>query len=334
MTNIKISVIVPVYNAEKYLCRCVDSILAQTFQNFELLLIDDGSYDSSARICDDYVSKDSRIKVYHKKNGGVSSARNLGIANAQGEWICFVDSDDWLDKDFLEGFDCNKSSDLLIQGCKKHLGEKTINVVLDVEEFTGVNMLRKIVDFEKRELLIFRPPWAKLFKKKVIEDNCLSFDSKIQIGEDFLFVLYYILHINKMSISSNCGYNYRIVEGSLTFKPYSMATRINISKEFEKIGSLLAEKYKYPMILEELMRYRVLGCLRNSYRKECKQEERLMALQYYHENQANYGLKWLPMPYCLISCLNGMSETLQDKLLYFVFSILNKLKTFNISPQK
>jgi len=92
--NPKISVIVPVYKAEAYLRRCVNSILAQTFQDFEVLLIDDGSPDKSGKICDDYVKKDSRVRVFHKENGGVSSARNLGLDNAVGRYIAFVDSDD------------------------------------------------------------------------------------------------------------------------------------------------------------------------------------------------------------------------------------------------
>ena len=92
----KISVIVPVYNTEKYLPRCIDSILAQTFTDFELLLIDDGSTDNSGRICGEYALKDKRIKVVHKENGGVSRARNLGIDNAQGEYLSFIDSDDYI----------------------------------------------------------------------------------------------------------------------------------------------------------------------------------------------------------------------------------------------
>lgn len=98
----RLSVVVPVYNTEKYLHRCVNSILAQTFTDFELLLIDDGSKDSSGVICDDYVAKDSRVRVFHKENGGVSSARNFGLDNAKGEWIAFVDSDDWIETTMFE----------------------------------------------------------------------------------------------------------------------------------------------------------------------------------------------------------------------------------------
>ena len=95
----KISVIVPVYNVEKYLRKCIESILNQTFREFELILVDDGSTDSSGKICDEYALKDSRIKVIHKENGGASSARNAGLDVAKGEYIGFVDSDDWIEMD-------------------------------------------------------------------------------------------------------------------------------------------------------------------------------------------------------------------------------------------
>ena len=104
METPQISIVVPVYNVEKYLERCIDSILAQTFTDFELLLINDGSKDSSGLICDKYTEKDSRIRVFHKENEGVSRARNLGISNARGRWLCFIDSDDWVDKEYLHCF--------------------------------------------------------------------------------------------------------------------------------------------------------------------------------------------------------------------------------------
>ena len=115
MANIpKISVIIPVYNTEKFLHRCIDSILTQTYTDFELLLIDDGSKDSSGSICDEYAEKDSRVRVFHKENGGVSSARNLGLDNAWGEWITFVDSDDYIEENFLKSFDGNLDADLVV----------------------------------------------------------------------------------------------------------------------------------------------------------------------------------------------------------------------------
>ncbi len=99
-----ISIIIPVYNIERYLRTCIDSILQQSFRNFELILVDDGSTDSSGAICDFYSQADSRVVSFHKKNEGVSVARNYGIDKAQSDWICFIDSDDWVEKDFLLTF--------------------------------------------------------------------------------------------------------------------------------------------------------------------------------------------------------------------------------------
>ena len=115
--NPKISIIVPVYNAEKYLHRCIDSILNQTFIDFEVLLINDGSTDSSGVICDEYAKKDSRIKVFHKRNGGVSSARNIGVVNMTGEYCIHCDSDDYMEYNLLEEvYSCARrhSADMVI----------------------------------------------------------------------------------------------------------------------------------------------------------------------------------------------------------------------------
>ena len=113
MYNPKISVIVPVYKAEGFLSRCVESILGQSYHNIELLLIDDGSPDNSGIICDDYASIDNRVRVFHKKNGGVSSARNCGLDNASGDLIFFCDSDDWIDEDTFEVCIHSKANDIV-----------------------------------------------------------------------------------------------------------------------------------------------------------------------------------------------------------------------------
>ena len=133
----KISVIVPVYNVENYLRECVESILKQEYIDFELLLIDDGSTDSSGEICDEYIKKDSRVKVYHTLNHGVSSARNLGIERSKAPWICFVDSDDLIDKKYLSVFRVDEllPSCLAIQGIEM------------VERKTGTRMWSMLMFF-------------------------------------------------------------------------------------------------------------------------------------------------------------------------------------------
>lgn len=100
--NVKVSVIVPIYKIERYLHQCVDSIIAQTFTDFELLLIDDGSPDGCPAICDEYAQKDARIRVFHKPNGGLTSARNHGLDNAKGDWIMHIDGDDWIEPTYIE----------------------------------------------------------------------------------------------------------------------------------------------------------------------------------------------------------------------------------------
>src|SRR5690554_6730418 len=121
---IKISIIIPVYNVEEYLPRCIDSVLIQRNIQFEVVLVNDGSTDSSGLICDEYAQADNRVKVFHQLNSGVSSARNLGIENATGEWICFVDADDWIEPDSLEkilNINDNRESDFIIARSFKYL---------------------------------------------------------------------------------------------------------------------------------------------------------------------------------------------------------------------
>ena len=164
-----VSVIVPVYKAEKYLHKCVDSLLAQTMTDFEVLLINDGSPDRSGAICDEYAAKDSRIRVFHKENGGVSSARNLGILESQGKYITFVDSDDWLSPCYLADFELdivsNFSNFIIIQGIRQFDPYKR----LYIELFSYKNELldlKKDSDLVDYNLLLRNGcPVAKIFEK-------------------------------------------------------------------------------------------------------------------------------------------------------------------------
>ena len=169
----KISVIVPVYNVEKYLHRCINSILAQTFTDFELLLIDDGSKDNSGAICDEYATRDSRVRVFHKENGGASSARNQGLDNASGEWIAFVDSDDYVLHDFMETYMmmCKDYTDLCICG-----------ITPDYSISADYKIEKASIDYEgniKDALLLLLNCQMigslcnKLFKRTIIESNSL-----------------------------------------------------------------------------------------------------------------------------------------------------------------
>lgn len=175
------SIIVPVYNTEKYLDKCVHSILKQTYPDFELILVDDGSTDQCPQMCDTYQKKDSRVKVLHKKNGGVSSARNLGISVAEGTYIWFIDSDDYIEPFSLQQLyeaQQDKDADMYIFNCRNERG--LFSGTFD--EFLCKYYFTYIVGFG---------PWNKLYKRKIIIDNGIRFDQEETVGEDLLFNMDY-----------------------------------------------------------------------------------------------------------------------------------------------
>lgn len=210
----KISVIVPVYNAEKYLRRCVDSILAQSYKDFELLLVDDGSTDASNVICNEYVEKDCRVRVFHKQNGGVSSARNVGIDYALGEWITFIDSDDWVSESYLYNLfsHIDDGVDLIIS-----YAEIVYSNGLHQKEIYDSKIVTNNYDvlFIENDLNWHTSPWSKLFKNKLCKE--LRFVEGMHIGEDLVFLYSYMLRCDKVYVSSDTDYFYYVEnQGSLT----------------------------------------------------------------------------------------------------------------------
>lgn len=217
-----ISVIIPVYNVEKYLRECIDSILCQTYNDFELLLIDDGSTDTSGQICDAYAKKDKRVRVFHKPNGGLSSARNYGIDNAYGDWIIFVDSDDlWSDNDCLTKLhevSAHYNLDILrfeYKGVDEHL------ISLNLKKHNKADIQGKVLsNYEMVKFAIAGEWFAWLyFIKKDIIDN-IRFDESVKFQEDIDF--YSRLFATK---ELRCGYIdqdfylYRKRESSITTTP-------------------------------------------------------------------------------------------------------------------
>lgn len=212
----QISVIVPVYNAEKYLKQCIDSILSQDFTDFELLLIDDGSKDSSGSICDKYEQKDKRIKVFHKKNGGVSSARNLGIDKAQGEYITFIDSDDYINPYYIATLMSCPTADLVVIGCKMLDKNKCIKLEYTYQE--SILSTRKDIArclSQTLNQLPFWAPWCKLFKREIIKQHTIYFNTQIRQFEDSIFLHVYLLYCKTIALRSGTAYNYTTETGPL-----------------------------------------------------------------------------------------------------------------------
>ena len=201
-----ISVIVPVYKAEKYLRRCIDSILAQTYTDFELLLIDDGSPDRSGEICDEYAKQDSRVRVFHKPNGGVSSARNMGLDNARGEWITFVDADDYIHSDFLKEYSRYEDVDLVVGSFEVFGTDDKWAGILKNCTYNHTQILRYVARIALH--INFRVPWVKLFKRNIIRENSLYFNEKVFYAEDWLFVLNYLEYTKSIYTGDRIGYFY------------------------------------------------------------------------------------------------------------------------------
>lgn len=211
----KISIIVPIYNAEKELQICIESIQRQTYKELEIILVDDGSTDRSNIICQRYASQDKRIRVIKKENGGVSSARNIGIKEATGKYIQFVDSDDYIElnccQTLIEAMKKNKV-ELVICGCIEHRKEKEKEIFYKEQVFHSMKEMGK--DFGDIYCMnLFNIPWNKLFIREKIKN---LFVEELSLGEDLLFNLSYMKGIQSVSIIKDVLYHYKIIESSLS----------------------------------------------------------------------------------------------------------------------
>lgn len=241
---VTISIIIPVYNTDLYLKECIESLLAQSYKDFEAIFIDDGSQDTSFSIINDYSSRDKRIRLYHQNNAGVSAARNLGLRYAIGDYIAFVDSDDTISPDYLDRlYRCaiQYSLDMVFSGIiyTNNNGEKS-RVVLE-GGLLSLLTENDLIHFFKTPLLT--SPVSKLYKRQIICDNNLQFDTTISFAEDKDFNLQYFQHIQNAYALSFCGYFYRDVENSLSHKKYEYQYRIenrhwNVKKRmFESLSN-------------------------------------------------------------------------------------------------
>ena len=213
-----ISVIVPVYKAEAFLARCVESILLQTERAFELLLIDDGSPDGSPELCDNYAALDPRVRVVHKPNGGVSSARNAGLDQARGEFIVFIDSDDYVSRDYLAQ---------MVQSIKEAENPGKTLIVTDYQPFSpqgdekrsfpqpfSVDLTKTPISAQAFRNLIFGfrlfPPYCKLYRRDIIESEHIRFDTSFRTAEDFDFNMRYVAHVDYIRYIPAPTYHYRV----------------------------------------------------------------------------------------------------------------------------
>lgn len=226
-----VSIIVPVYNAEKYLRRCVDSILNQEYRDFELFLADDGSTDTSGTICDEYAKQDDRVKVIHKENTGVSDSRNVCLDRAKGKYIQFLDSDDWITSDATRLFvrmATEHHCDMVIADFYRVVGERVSHKgdieedgVLTREEFAA-HMMENPADF------YYGVIWNKLYRRDLIEKYHLRMDANISWCEDFMFNLEYIRHAEVFYALNTPVYYYVKTKGSLVSQGASITKTVKM----------------------------------------------------------------------------------------------------------
>lgn len=216
MDKNRVSIIVPVYNAEDYLARCLDSLLDQSMTSFEVILVDDGSTDSSPMICDRYSETDPRFRTIHKPNGGVSSARNAGLNLAKGEYIMFVDSDDALNEGALEAMvNGSEGEDLIVGGFVEYLDQiPHRNVQPDsTRAYSSESLSDFFEDNIRRNCEMLDAPWAKLFRRKALSD--LRFNEKLTYAEDKLFVFQFLSKCKSVRTVTYKTYLYYLRPGSL-----------------------------------------------------------------------------------------------------------------------
>lgn len=223
-----ISIIVPVFNTQKYVRRCVESIINQTYKDWKLILVDDGSKDESGTICDRLAQTDDRILVVHTENRGASAARNLGLDEASGEYVTFVDADDWLEPYHLQTLieQSAPDIDLCINSFIADLYYGARPFIYKINQ-THDN-IESIKAFFKDLLQHSQFLWNKLFRRSIIEDNKIRFDINVSLGEDNIFVLEYLNYIKGLSSSSVCTYHYDQIEEN----PFSLGRRKRSSIEF------------------------------------------------------------------------------------------------------
>ena len=262
-----ISIIIPVYNTEQYLRRCINSILDSSCGDFEIILVNDGSTDNSPAICEEYSRQDSRIKVIHQENRGVSSARNHGLDHCQGEWVVFVDSDDFISRDFLNliARETYQNQDLLLFDFAKFIaGHVSADYPVHTVSFSGDNMLRLI-----RRILVprplyadgsadFRSPCARAYKKSIIDRYSIRFSPSLTVGEDLLFNMEYQLRARSCVYTSVPVYFYDIHEGSAThgFRSGLLKNHTRLQRQLKK---LLEQCRMFPVLENEYYSY----CLEN-----------------------------------------------------------------------
>lgn len=320
-----VSVIIPVYNAASYLSRSVGSVLNQSFDNWELILVDDGSSDNSGILCDEFSQKDNRIRAFHQPNGGASSARNAGIEKARGIYLCFIDADDCVSSHYIEDLVkdmvLEKDIDLVIQGYYQiYPDNKSIDFIPEPH-----------ISYLAKDSLLFYSinryfaPFSKLFRYDIVKKHYLHFDTNLIVAEDYDFLLRYLLHAQKLHVSNKANYYYYYSnDGSLSSRIYSFEQEYNVYHNTYYLSAEFSHKYKHGEWFS-CPSFLLSRTLMSNYLNVYSRKERMEHLNRFSKEELN------------IFSHNYKADTLFLKLVRFLFThrincILDFLLHWRITP--
>lgn len=334
-----ISIIVPVYNVEKYIKQCVDSIIAQTYKNIEIILVDDGSPDNCPEICDAYAKSDSRVKVVHKKNGGIMSARQAGLKAALGEYIGFVDGDDWIEPDmyahFADAIDTYQPDMALCEFYFSYPEEEG----LSSQQMSKPFFLKEDMKREIYPTMLFKDKfysfgvnpccWSKVFKKELLERVLYNITTSIKIGEDAAFVYPCLLKAENVAYLDRFLYHYRINQKSMT-KAYDINLENTILIPYDILRNTFDEDaYNFSSQLNYYLLYLVNMVIRNEANPDNKKtiSRRISTFKKFTDNKnvseavKNIDYARLPKHTQLIAKILSMKSPV---LLYFYSVLLRR----------
>ena len=214
-----ISIIIPVYNTAQYLDQCLESVLVQSYTDWECIVVDDGSTDNSGEICDKWGKRDSRFVILHQKNQGVSAARNKGLERCKGEYICFIDSDDWVEPTYLshlyDGMKNNEGVDMVVSG---FIFEGDKSEFIKPQKKQTIKLQPEETKDIMENINFLYSPWGILNRTSIIKDNLLCFPIDMCFGEDTTFNYLYLRHVRSIFFIAEADYHYRMQQNSLSFR--------------------------------------------------------------------------------------------------------------------
>lgn len=287
MNIAQVTVIVPVYNAAKYLADCIESVLQQEFKEFELLLINDGSTDNSLKICEAYQQRDPRVRVLSQKNSGPGAARNKGILETRTPWLCFLDSDDLIGPKYIGEFFAHgipEQNTLVLQGMRiiTDLGRKPLSTVAYPDKLITPDEADTLIP--RYQILHSGYPFLKLYSTELIRSHSLQFDTSISFHEDHLFVLTYMLYVKQILLRSSTEYSYIQHLGSLSKRlhPYqeSEHSLARLRTAFDKaVEHFNIKDTRYRQDINAFLRGTLLRTIEYAYRGQTSGQEQKALLE-------------------------------------------------------